>query len=187
MKKKKKKKGGLKMVLNSSGQPVFVGFKDWLVRKGLVSEISAGPMPPLQTGGVVRQTSKLVPDEEDPKKGIIPIIMQGEAASQFGRVMMIGDAVGMDGKSLKDFSPAKRLIYRIENQARGNEKGGWVAVMASNEEVSNLKELAGYVAKSCEDMKDSKFMNKQKLQVYAKVAEYVLTVLQNGIRMASGS
>ena len=187
MKKKKKKKGGLKMVLNSGGEPVFVGFKDWLVRKGLVSEISAQPIPPVQTGGAVRQTSNLVPDEEDPKKGIIPIIMHGEAARRFGTVMMIGDAVGMDGRSLKDFSPAKRLIYRIENQARGNEKGGMVAVMASNEEVSNLKELSDYVAKTCEDMKDSKVINKQKLQVYAKVAEYVSTVLQNGIRMASGS
>ncbi len=35
MKKKKKKKGGLKMALTASGQPVIIGasFADWLVRR----------------------------------------------------------------------------------------------------------------------------------------------------------
>jgi hypothetical protein len=37
-KKKKSKSGGLKMVLNSSGQPVFIGFKDWLVARGKLVE-----------------------------------------------------------------------------------------------------------------------------------------------------
>lgn len=36
MKKKKKKKGGLKMVLNASGQTVLIGFRDWLVARGKI-------------------------------------------------------------------------------------------------------------------------------------------------------
>jgi hypothetical protein len=32
---KKKKKGGLKMVLNSGGEPVLVGFKDWMLARRL--------------------------------------------------------------------------------------------------------------------------------------------------------
>lgn len=38
MKKRNKKKGGLKMVLNSGGEPVFIGFKDWLVARGKLVE-----------------------------------------------------------------------------------------------------------------------------------------------------
>ena len=39
MKKKKKKKGGgLKMALNAGGEPVLIGFKDWLVAKGKIIE-----------------------------------------------------------------------------------------------------------------------------------------------------
>ena len=30
-KKKKKKKSGIKMALNISGEPVLIGFKDWLI------------------------------------------------------------------------------------------------------------------------------------------------------------
>jgi len=36
MKKKKKKKGGLKMVLNAGGEPVLIGFKDWLIARGKI-------------------------------------------------------------------------------------------------------------------------------------------------------
>jgi hypothetical protein len=30
---KKKKKGGLKMALNSSGQPVLIGYREWLKKR----------------------------------------------------------------------------------------------------------------------------------------------------------
>lgn len=31
--KKSKKKGGLKMALNSSGQPVLIGYREWLKKR----------------------------------------------------------------------------------------------------------------------------------------------------------
>jgi hypothetical protein len=40
MRKKKKKKGGLKMVLTISGQPVMVGFRDWMLARSLSEGVS---------------------------------------------------------------------------------------------------------------------------------------------------
>jgi hypothetical protein len=33
--KKKKKVGGLKMALNTGGEPVLIGFKEWLLKRRL--------------------------------------------------------------------------------------------------------------------------------------------------------
>lgn len=32
---KKKKSGGLRMALNTGGEPVFIGYKEWLIKRDL--------------------------------------------------------------------------------------------------------------------------------------------------------